>query len=510
MFNHFFHLLPSDLHVCVLQIWIGDDNAIICALSKLDRACCQKSIRPALLALLQGLMPLNEPIPINDLTCFVSWLHSRQVSITSILTKNCLRASDGPWTQLILPSIHTVVCSSIPADCSTLVRLLQLCPNITSLEVEANHLMVYNDFMWGSLLDLPMKLNRLVVPHKRVTMDLMAFLGSMASSLTTLELNHVPLSATLTLLLDMPKLTRLSINAFEVTATLIVQLVRGCRNLRELVLFAYFPTECDLDDILTAGRGQLTSLEVILTGPIIGIATFTSMLTKHPWLQRLKLQANEHNRQTGFLALSLEEDTHIDVVYQLCAACSNVTKLSVRNAIVEEAVANVLGEAFGQQVIDLELWEFSRRTPKSTEQVISVFPHLRCLSVLSLIELEQLQCIAKHCKKLEELSLASWKSTSITDEGLQHVLLECSKLKQLAFKSTVCNVTSKSLDAILENRLPLQALHARAVGYTKVDVIKFRAMAREQQLLPVPVIEGTFPTAIIEGWGCNVDGTISW
>lgn len=115
--------------------------------------------------------------------------------------------------------------------------------------------------------------------------------------------------------------------------------------------------------------------------------------------------------------------------------------------------------------------------------------HMKCIRMYGVLEDEHFELIAKHCPQLTSLSVNSWNPDSITEIGALQVLMACPKLKTLAIIDETVSFTS-ILQAILNNRFHLEKLSCDELAeFSSADVQKFRSMAREMQLLPVPMIK---------------------
>lgn len=99
--------------------------------------------------------------------------------------------------------------------------------------------------------------------------------------------------------------------------------------------------------------------------------------------------------------------------------------------------------------------------------------------------------VAQYCPHMEQLSFG----TSPRKVELQSIIASCPRLKLLACDLRVSpRSASETLQAFLDSNLRLAKLHCKGKKQFCVfaEVVRaFRLKAREQQLLPVPLIECT-------------------
>lgn len=490
MINHFFHYLPTDLHLLLFDSWIGNADVVIRVVSALDIACCQACIRPALLSLLRQLMPIGKPnCPVSVLDAsFFPWLQARGLPVTSLLlhTQCFGLLADAPF---LFPSVDSVLfCYGEPINTQSLARILAACPSLTQLEGEVRYLDPSNADVWAVLPSLAVpQLAALIIATaaRAVTTELLRWLTAIGPRIRKLDMKNVPLLAVLGVLTGCyHNLECLCIDGFDeasdenVPAACIVQLLQACKQLKELELSGYNPTQNELDTILTAGRGQLTKLAA-------GSARlFPWALETHSWLPHLKLRFNEYNRLTGHLNYTVNK-SQADLIRRVCGACTHLV-----TAYMQPEVALIYVNIFGQQLEELQLTMIDDADDTAmVEAVLSRCPRLQRLYLLSAFSDEHLALTAKYCPQLSSLKLWAGLDMPITDAGLLLVFKACSELKELIFLNDARLVTALTLQAVLDCKLRLRKLSCQEVGFSAADVDRFYVLAREQQLLPVPVIE---------------------
>lgn len=513
MRNHFFHLLPSDLHLHILQSWVGDAKAVMLTLSSLDIACSQTALRPALLEFMASLMPIgsdNDPVPISDLLGCFAWLDRRKPRVASIrLSRHLKHAKPLKDWQLLediaLTHIMHVVVPILGKDERLLTLLLRACPNIITLKVY-NHMDEYPyknscPFAWLTIASLNLQLKSLSLPFRDASyqhQEMSLCLRTVGPYLKTLSLEAVALSDVISDLLCM-SLECLTINGSGVLTASVVELLQQSKTLKELTLTDCSRSEVDIDGILTAGMGQLTVLKVHVTGnKNIGLSTFAAMLEKHSWLQHLRLQNedslmnhNAYDRLAGSLVISVPDIDEVDEarlnLKQICAGCSKLVKLSTQ-WLPNEHIAMLFGDSFGKDLLELSVPGCS---PGVLQSIFIRCPKLARLQLSDNISDQHLHMITEHCKHLTCLVVLGprhWGSDFLTDAGLEQVLTCCTMLKELTLDCNARLVTFQTLQTILDKHIQLSKFDCKRMRLIRAEVNTFRLLARKQQLVPVPLV----------------------
>lgn len=150
MMSSFFGLLPADLQVEVLFVWlnstIDDVRSLLRAMSALDIAC-SKTLQPLFRGMIRQLPPLgdkcaNSSQKSSALSSYIRWLDSRSVSVQSLHLSGASAFTDDTHDhssqELSLSSIRHLhwreVCHVSSIDAQQVLRAL---PNLTAIHCDA-------------------------------------------------------------------------------------------------------------------------------------------------------------------------------------------------------------------------------------------------------------------------------------------------------------------------------------------------------------------------------------
>lgn len=278
---HFFHTLPMDIQVCVLQTWLGEvnDPDRLVALSALDIACCNKALRPALLDLTGH--PLNiwtkcaTRLASKDLRCFILWLAARQVHVTGlVLTDTNLQAlAKNPFGLPFLPSVENIMLYS--SNVVGLYAVLNVCPHADSLEGSYSDgliMQMWNTFRgfrslttltcWGGFGSISKTLNA-----PQVQADYQRGVATVGYRLKQVQFSHVVLTNACVIAIrdHCPDMRKISANVDGVAILLVLEMASKCNLLHTLMLEGYRGTVNECHAILHACSAHLQQFNLIDT-----------------------------------------------------------------------------------------------------------------------------------------------------------------------------------------------------------------------------------------------------
>lgn len=135
----------------------------------------------------------------------------------------------------------------------------------------------------------------------------------------------------------------------------------------------------------------------------------------------------------------------------------------------------------------LKLSLYADVAPHLLESVLSECSGLECLKLgyfCSLSDMRPLcNTVTIHCKQLRSLGFGL--GCLLSDEDVIVLLIGLPGLKELNLRKGD-RITSRTLRAIVDNRCFLDKFCCGNQGFQGTDVAKFRQLAREAGILPVP------------------------
>lgn len=248
----------------------------------------------------------------------------------------------------------------------------------------------------------------------------------------------------------------------------------------------------NVDLILEAGRHQLVKISL---PPCCQLA-FVDILLKYPWLDCLEIMEFRvpyyYQRSTGVLELHPQPAGVINSVSHVLSACPFVKTLKIGLSITDAAsCAEPLTHVDGRFLTTLTLpmdWYYCAGTSTDAagaflEQLLQKCPGLVSLQIGTLTD-RDLLAIATHCKHLKRLKLGHFYKSTITDKGMATLFASCRELTELELSNDCPNLTQAVLQLMVEHKVILK----KFVWYeaSLPHFRKFRELARDQQLLPVP------------------------
>lgn len=357
MANLFFDLLPCDLQVDILSAWINDAECGRCllrALSALDVAC-SKADRPDfhfLLCKLPAISKWNQEKSVAFIDTYMLWLHSRQVSMRTLLlgkTDPMPKGFDESRPIIVLPSVEIVDASKRTSVCPRFVEwVLCCCPNVTALKCHVSSVPMFT----SELVQQVPKLTSLRISgYDTPSMALIQAIGPQLRELRCIggSTNDHLLQA----IIDektCAQLQILEISSFYVSSAYLGQLVHVFKCLSELVCEAASRAAITL----LLGFQQLKKITIRVrhsTNTRYCCVTLADILERRPDLKWLQVGFCKYDRNEGILNLASGYTTpyttlDATLLSRITLAITCVNEVIVCGWLTESA-AEMLADKFG-------------------------------------------------------------------------------------------------------------------------------------------------------------------
>lgn len=220
-----------------------------------------------------------------------------------------------------------------------------------------------------------------------------------------------------------------------------------------------------------------------------------NILERFPFLDELIISGSYHIcRSTRYLSLggelSLENYSFTDLVRIFC--CCSVSKLTFTVSLGQPFDASLDGSEAIQANLRNALCQLDDLTVRA-QYLNSIAPYLQ-FGLLT-----KLQCngdmtrdcflkIASDCSNLKHLALRTTGFT-MTQADLKMLLIGCPALTELGLAGAPKIGYKALLQTLLEAKAHLDIIKWCDAGVTgEEDVVRFRSLAVERQLIPVPVL----------------------
>lgn len=493
----FFQLLPLDLQLHVLKDWVlatDEGNQLMSAakpmriLSDLDIACCNKFNRQSFLSLIghSSLLPASLCCDVvNHELELVCWMQSRSVQMKSLRVWKASRFAQDIFDRLPFTLSFVESLSVRDGHHDALVSLFRLCPRITSLHTHEND---GSYFFQAIQTARPVYLKQLIM--NEFTLE------AADKTLVDLNIRHkhldVPahmhgLSPTLNFLVSskvLGHLQTLSCSKVYNFSSLLLFLA-DCKELRELTLSfegGPSPPTAKLESILCEAQ-QLQSFKLVdrMTSLKLGTA-----IANYSHLQRIDINSNFYCKRTAELQLQASQLLSSEEVEAILHACTHVSSV-IMYGPMQLSSQILLGDKFGVALRSLCLTQSGR-----SGDPMDLSP-LKC-SALKKLNLQNfcihgtsLQRLVEQNTQLEYLTISAQIANGLTDQVMEVLFAGCPLLKEVCV-GYAYEVTFRSLQAILDNRLHLKNFKIEYSSIRPVDIQRFSEMAKEQGLLPAPKI----------------------
>lgn len=493
----FWYILPTDIHICILLSWLcneHDDGSLLMALSSLDIACCNRALRQPFLDLASCLIfPVHSfrndcEVTVDDVQGLMTWLSSRRVALRSLF----LNSSAQQQFTATPRTISSVCIGSEGLDTARQV-LLACGPGLTS--IRCSQRMTPNTNLtplWDTLASNHFhQLERLVAPLIGVNSAmLVSVLTSNGQRLRELQLTNMPASdAILAAIAQCKQLDTLSVCVCGSQMDGIAGILHACCQLRKLVLESYAgDSKEELLGMLQVGKHLKEFHVTVAHGDMQAISchVFSQLLAEHPWLDALGFQFYGYASSTRYLqlcCLDLDQDHLVRILSHCCPI-----KLTIRGVLYHghQQLLSILGERLGGTLLELEWFN-------CTESVIPLVlqcRHLRRLRMHGMFLRDSfVHRLPIACRELQQLT---WDNAGkgvgeFGDAAMEALFFGCRELREVLLDNAP-DLSFRTLQAVLDNALHLEKLSWRASTVTSAEVERFKMLARDQGMLPVPVI----------------------
>lgn len=483
----FFTLLPADLQLDILFVWLQHNdggNGLLRVLSAIDMACCSRSIRKPFLWLIAQIPAFGELTSANGggtkfIATFLLWLSSRKVALMAVQLEDCITDHHCP-VEAVLPFVEHIYWTQLIASGRRLEEVLLCCPNVLSIECKY-------------FLDLPAEFMKEYVTNlKEVTVHghrlyLSGFFG--CHHLRVLRLEEYSLS--LVLGIGIPAICPLleTIQATIDTTGLagIVETIQSCAFLRELILHGCWRCGWDADGVVCILAFQqikrLTLGDFDTRRSRQNEILFADMLELRPDLEVLQIDGYRFSSD-GHLCITGTE-SNITVLTKVFNNCSSIGQLTLDIDLTSNIAELIAAHDNKSRLRSLTAWCPSNKCTPHITILFSTFG-------LSLTYLELhgygvmnklLHVVSNHCPLLESLCLRPKFAAVLKDTGMIAIVKGCPQLLHLTLLGARA-VTIKTLQAMVDHRLHLKTLKLQYVK--AIDSDWLRQQYRDQQMLPVP------------------------
>lgn len=476
----FFSLLPSDLQIDILFVWLNHKDcgwSLVRALSSLDIACSKACQRPWrwLLTQLPPFGEFSSSMSITEVKLvseYVQWLHSRQVAVKSL---QLALSAIGGMPTLLLPSVEIISWRLCAASTEYLESVLLCCPNVTSVHTTMVQLEAFTPATAAVLT----KLKALTISiYSDISVNCLSMVGP---RLTELRLENCSLDTRqLAELISQhcPLLQVLRLR-HEVFADLLL-VFAACSLLEELILPGKALNEEEVA-VIIASLPHITRITVNALSQHAS-SIFASMLELCPNILLLSIGRCKWSQEEGILELANGNLLDLAIITRIFDICTSVSALLISSHLYD-GLAELIVQRLGSGLQSLSVVALESNPLNIVIQGCSL--SLKHLSLYgSGVTDELLQLIAVQHPQLETLSLLF---STVSDEGAGTVIAACPNLTDLTLKS-VQMLSVQTLQAIIASRLHLQRLQLPHWSFKEEDIVWFRQQALEHQLLPLPKI----------------------
>lgn len=456
--SHFFGVLPDDLQIHVLSVWLSENGGcgFIKSLSSLDLACSSEH-QAALRFLFGALPPFTPQFEISPkLTVgYMQWLCSRGVAVKSLHVTGCDDEQQLD-PELRLPAVESIFWKDMTDSTAHLLdAVLRSCPNATSLDFAGSCSVEFTP----AVVALAAKVTVFVDRSKAISYQSLKAIGP---QLKKLLLEHGVINANLmNLVHKFPLLEVLEIRIPK--PTVVLSIIETCKHLREVLLPGSMFDERDI--ALLLAHKQIRRLGVNRRSPSSkDCLMFFNMMTSFPDRDYLRIGNCVYSPVEGILELS---GCEIDgaLMAMILGACKSVQFLRVHDASVRsdavEVVQRELGAGLKRFALKIGRFEYFSNIQTCGPLVHSI-ELISCYCSDAILE-----TMAAQCPQLESLTLfensflssCGNNSPSITDEGMEQLLGGCLNLKELSLDGPAgMRITRKTLQSIVRHKLRLEWL----------------------------------------------------
>lgn len=308
----FFLFLPLDLQIEVLQTWLGQKplseyqltgSNLICLVSALDVAVCNRASREAFLALIRQvtfpeMMLYSQVQPGSmepramDNGSYIRWLHARQLKVTALFATLQVIGWSYAMDTIRLPHVAYADFDRI-RSLQHVECVLKACPNLTALKWSSLCYELQGENIWDILDKLPhLALSKLEIgDDARNEEGVLSVVYTFCEHLTEVKFSNdcglQSMEYVLPALARCRQLSKLELSAEKVPVHALIRMIVQCELLVDLELYLF---EGTLDELQTLAQtcGHLRKLKV--SAPYwqgeMHLQAMTFVLEHCPWLDQ--------------------------------------------------------------------------------------------------------------------------------------------------------------------------------------------------------------------------------
>lgn len=515
--SSFLRLLPSDLHLDILSLWISDKEHgahLLVVLSNLDIALPKADKRTfrSLLSRLPQIEEWNSNKAIKWADKFMAWLQSRNVRVQMLMlcdsgptsmTSRVISFVTGMFRSLrpliSLPTVTVINITVYPQASNEVVeRALRGCPNVTKLD---GHMSTIPTFTPELVALVPNLKTLCVSGYVTLTVASIQAIGPHLHELRFV--NGHPNDELLTAIgksCPLLKIFQLSTNTS--TFPLLLGILQACPFLTEIV-WNYLLTRSD-DDL-----GRLLEVKQIrklsLTTRFVNSTSFYTdrfavMLARRPDLDLFQMGDCKYVRSERLLHLCEEHfENFNDEINTILDMCADLSDLHLGKPLWY-GTSPILVEKIGSYKLHSLTLSNPHAIPLSLvlQRCGQLLRKLRIVRHSSGPVSMMLGVIATNCPALEcfTIEVSYQHPVTISASDIANLFLHCPQINELGLVGLPSPQTLSVLQAFLDHRIRLRKLALVRCGCGETDVEWFEAQAKALQLLPVAHIarEG------VDGW----------
>lgn len=510
----FFDLLPTDLQIHVLLVWLNNETMgcdLMKVLSSLDIACAvsyEKSWRD----LLRHIPPFggfgSTPWSPNEVTMhmmtYMLWLCSRRVAVRSLVVimdhdPGMAAILQGKHPHLTLPSIEVItfdggIFNMLGERVADVVQaVLRYCPNVNTLQFRRN--VPCTDAIMAKFPKL-----------KTLSIELSAYswgrlnLRTLPPLLLKLRLDHrSPLGKRTAKLIGKhcPHLQVLKVD-YPTCISTIVQLLVDCKQLRDLELRGEkMVREVDIAQILA--KPQVKKLAISMSRDTKrsdnACTVFANLLELRPDIEELQLYScckySCIARTVSIVSNSVDKAD----LFRILSCCITIDDFTLTQINFQEELAKVIHTICSGRLksLRISMWK-TRQAIHALEIVLQNCPLLTSLTIGGDASDSMLAVVAVQCPQLEMLTLQLANKSCgqfevMTGDGLDNLFAHCPLIKYLCLVGATKKIlTLKPLQSVIIHRLSLRQLELWHTDCPAETAVWIRHQAKKQQLLPAPKV----------------------
>lgn len=286
-----------------------------------------------------------------------------------------------------------------------------------------------------------------------------------------------------------PSLKALQVSAGAGTLQAVLSMVQACPHLEHLLLYDCGRTDGEILQIVANMQIKRFTVCNYSWGKRTSLSIFVNCLDQRPHLAFLQINKFIFDAAGQFMDVTAVLP-RIEVLEKAALVFNKYPSFDFRLRIKEDFDLTVekliapLARFFEDRLEELLVWYPPASVPQLSVFLTKCGPSLAVLELHSHgVEISLLLVIGKHCPLLKFLLLKSKSPDLLQDDGIIAVIRGCSKLQQLTATGAGA-LTTKTLEAIIENKLRLKTL--KLEDFKAVDAALFCQQCKAHSLLPIP------------------------